>query len=340
MKKSPYLSIVIAARNDNYGGDFNQRIQNFISWNTRLLEKYQLTTEIIIVNWNPIDKTPSLQETLNWAENRNFVSYRIITVPNEIHQQYVNTKIRKTVPLFEFIAKNVGIKRAKGQFVLGTNADILFSEELIKELAKNNLSKYTLYRSTRIDFNISKQQIELSEEQILSNATAIFFKGGTVNINFIKNFKLKKTISSIYNQVRILYLNILNKIPFVNLFTDGELEILKYHCNASGDFALQCKESWSKINAYSEDSLISTHVDSIHLFKNVSKNILIFEFPFFVFHQEHARRFNFDEKNTDMDMMFNKLLYFISDYILNKNTLKEDENWGLSNKKLKENTIE
>lgn len=336
---TPYISIVITGRNDNYGGDFTQRLQNFITWNTALFEKYQIPTEIIFVNWNPIAENLSLKESIDWAKNRKYVTYKIIDVPPSIHQKFDDEKIRVKVPIYEFIAKNAGIRRAEGKFIIGTNADILFSEALVKELAKKNLKEKTLYRCTRIDF-INKGINKLNEEQILSNSTSIFFKGGTVNFNFNKHFKLKKTISSIYNKTRIIYLHLLNLLPFSNSITNEELEILKYHCNASGDFALQCKNSWREINGYDEDSLISTHVDSIHLFKNVSKNIPVFEFPFYVYHQEHIRRFNFDEKNKDMDRMYGILLAFIRKHILNKEPLKNDENWGLLKNNLKETTIE
>ena len=48
--------------------------------------------------------------------------------PSVLHRRL---KYADRLPLFQMIAKNVGIRRAKGQFVLATNIDILFSDELI-----------------------------------------------------------------------------------------------------------------------------------------------------------------------------------------------------------------
>jgi hypothetical protein len=49
------------------------------------------------------------------------------------------------------IAKNVGIRRARGRFVLATNIDIIFSTELIDYLATRRLEAGRLYRVDRHD---------------------------------------------------------------------------------------------------------------------------------------------------------------------------------------------
>ena len=48
-------------------------------------------------------------------------------MPSELHARYPHGD---ALPLYQMIAKNVGIRRARGQFVLATNIDILFSNEL------------------------------------------------------------------------------------------------------------------------------------------------------------------------------------------------------------------
>jgi hypothetical protein len=48
------------------------------------------------------------------------------------------------------IAKNVGIRRARGRFVLATNVDILFPDGLLDAL-KEGLSEGVLYRNDRLD---------------------------------------------------------------------------------------------------------------------------------------------------------------------------------------------
>jgi hypothetical protein len=49
------------------------------------------------------------------------------------------------------IAKNVGIRRARGAFILATNIDIVFSDELVQFLASRRLERGRMYRIDRYD---------------------------------------------------------------------------------------------------------------------------------------------------------------------------------------------
>jgi hypothetical protein len=96
---------------------------------------------------------------------------RYIIVPKEIHDQYVHAP---SIPLFQMTAKNVGIRRAEGEFILCTNIDLLFSDELFEWLAKNKLQKGAYYRAPRADVpcDISEdwtlqQQLDWCKKNIL-----------------------------------------------------------------------------------------------------------------------------------------------------------------------------
>jgi hypothetical protein len=64
---------------------------------------------------------------LRWPADFGPCTVRFIEVPPEVHDRYRHAA---NLPLFQMIAKNAGIRRAQGRFILVTNADILFSEEL------------------------------------------------------------------------------------------------------------------------------------------------------------------------------------------------------------------
>src|SRR5260370_42706153 len=49
------------------------------------------------------------------------------------------------------LGKNVGIRRARGRFVLATNIDILLSSELAAHLAVGQLQPSRMYRIDRLD---------------------------------------------------------------------------------------------------------------------------------------------------------------------------------------------
>src|SRR5207245_3974337 len=59
------------------------------------------------------------------------------------------------MPIFEYIAKNVGIRRARGEYVLITNPDIVFTQELIRYFAARGLRGDAFYRVDRYDVNRS-----------------------------------------------------------------------------------------------------------------------------------------------------------------------------------------
>ena len=51
----------------------------------------------------------------------------------------------------EFIAKNVGIRRSRGEFVLTTNTDIMLSRGVLDALEQRTLQPRVLYRAVRVD---------------------------------------------------------------------------------------------------------------------------------------------------------------------------------------------
>jgi hypothetical protein len=102
------------------------------------------------VEWNPPQDAAYLKDAIRWPQNHETMEIRIIEVPKRIHRKLPGFNKRQ---MFEYIAKNVGVRRAKGRFVLVTNPDDLFSEELIAYLASNRLSEECFYRVDRYDFH-------------------------------------------------------------------------------------------------------------------------------------------------------------------------------------------
>ncbi len=144
----PYLSIVVPSRNDNHGGDLLKRMQIFVTALLEQCRRHQIPSELIIVEWNPPADRPPLAEALRWPEEPGPCGVRIIEVPAAIHRRYRNAD---GLPLYQMIAKNVGIRRARGRFVLATNIDLLFSDELMQFIAGQNLMPGKMYRIDRHD---------------------------------------------------------------------------------------------------------------------------------------------------------------------------------------------
>ena len=144
----PYLSIIATSRNDDHGGSMLQRMQAFVEGLCGQAERWGLDAELILVEWNPPSDRPPLAEALTWPKKRGRLSIRIITVPFEAHMALVHGD---KMGLYQMIAKNVGARRAKGKFLLFTNVDILFNDELIQNLVRENLAPKILYRIDRTD---------------------------------------------------------------------------------------------------------------------------------------------------------------------------------------------
>jgi hypothetical protein len=143
---NPYISLVVAARNDNHGGNMLSRMQGMLnSWISQATA-YGLSSEIVIVEWNPPEDRPRLKDALSWPEGE--CQVRFIEVRPDVHARLPNSA---SIPLHQMIAKNVGIRRARGEFILATNLDIIFSAELMQFLAERSLETGRMYRMDRAD---------------------------------------------------------------------------------------------------------------------------------------------------------------------------------------------
>jgi hypothetical protein len=145
---TPYISVVVTARNDNHGENPLLRMQAFLDSWIGQAKRYGLSSEIVVVEWNPPPGSPKLKDVLRRPESTHPCAVRFIEVPPEVHGTIPNSR---AIPLHRMIAKNAGIRRARGQFVLATNSDIIFSAELMQFLAGRRLEQRAFYRMDRYD---------------------------------------------------------------------------------------------------------------------------------------------------------------------------------------------
>jgi hypothetical protein len=114
------LSIVMATRVDRYGGQESiQRMQNVLNLLDFNLRSLSVALELIIVEYNPIPNAKAIADVIQIPENVSAV--RIIQVPASVHIAlcaHFGVEVDKVVPVLEFVAKNIGIRRSRGRFVL------------------------------------------------------------------------------------------------------------------------------------------------------------------------------------------------------------------------------
>jgi hypothetical protein len=228
------------------------------------------------VEWNPPSDRKPLAEVLVWPKNKQFLTTRIITVPNEVHNKFAHAD---RIPLFQMIGKNVGIRRALGEYVLATNIDILFSNQLMRYLSKKKLEPGFSYRVDRKDID-SVVLADSSKEKILKDCEdhiiRINKKFGTYNYRSIKE-KYESWI----------------KHHKDHLFRKSEFIQYGYpliHTNACGDFTLMAKKHWYDLRGYVELEMYSFHIDSLLLIAAYYSAIqeICLKSPEEIYHIEHS----------------------------------------------------
>lgn len=145
---TPYISFVVWTRNDDYVDDQLRRQQASLDVLMEQMDHHQLASEIIIVEWNPPADRPSLMAALSIPSSTRSVSVRFITAPPDYHRKYAYWDKRG---IHSSVAINVGIRRARGRFVLPRGQDVFYSEALTKFLSETSLSPDCVYRCSRYD---------------------------------------------------------------------------------------------------------------------------------------------------------------------------------------------
>lgn len=138
------ISIIIVGRNDNYGGDFEDRLFSTSRHNVDALRASGIEFELIFVEWNPLRDRKLLSEKIVDA----FPEARCIVVDGAIHTLISENR---HIAVFEYHAKNAGAGRAKGDWILITNPDNFLGSDVLKFLQKGAFDANTLYRAGRID---------------------------------------------------------------------------------------------------------------------------------------------------------------------------------------------
>src|SRR5215475_5574244 len=99
--RGPYLSVVLATRNDDHGGNPLWRLQAFIDTFDAHCRRTGLDAEVIVVEWNPPSNRPRLAGVLEIPASP-ACAYRFIEVPAELHATLAHAA---SLPLFQMIAK-------------------------------------------------------------------------------------------------------------------------------------------------------------------------------------------------------------------------------------------
>jgi hypothetical protein len=334
-EQQPYLSVVATTRNDDHGGDALHRTQLFLDALAAQCERHGLDTELVLVEWNPPADRPGLRDALRWPEPGDHFEARIVEVPEAIHNRLENSD---QLPLFQMIAKNVGIRRARGSFVLATNIDLIFSDELMQFLAERHLDPELVYVTDRsdVDFGLPAAPIDEQLAWCESHLVRVNRREGTYDAATGRFYRIYETPFPIWlgrwvrlarragttlwggmrfagrslstmvrrqppnQQDRERAKRAATSFPqLVRLAWSEEPAQMRMHTNAVGDFTLVSRAGWEKAGGYAELELYSFFIDALFIYEANYAGLRETVLPYAVYHMEHGGGWKPEEEQMD-----------------------------------------
>jgi hypothetical protein len=169
------------------------------------------------------------------------------------------------LPLFQMIAKNVGIRRARGEFILATNIDILFSNELMALVAQKAFRADRLYRCDRFDVDSTiPKDVPLDEKLRFAWANLIRRNHRLAPLDVIApQIEGAPPDVAINTGLASGHFELETERTLSALVAKADVPPLWLHLNACGDFTLMHRDGWAKIGGYAEFETFSLHLDSL-----------------------------------------------------------------------------
>lgn len=160
-EKLDSISLVVVGRNDNYGGDFSKCLQVTLDWNYAHLPN----AELIYVEWNLLKDRPS---DCAWIAER-YKNSKCFIVPEEIHNSICQNP---KMPMMEYFAKNMGIRKATNEWILMVNADVFIGNDVINNMQK--LNRDTVYATHYVSIKWDKKPLADYHQEDKKNVVIAF----------------------------------------------------------------------------------------------------------------------------------------------------------------------
>lgn len=317
-----YLSIVLCGRNDNYGENYLARLQTCLDSVDFLSAAYNVPVQVVFVEWNPPKERKTMRDAVRWGS---FVQTKIVEVTDEASGCLPFAEGNSS--LHEFIAKNVGIRHADGEFVLCCNSDLIFSPVLFEFFSRRELKTDAMYRTLRVDISQLRRMGHATYQDLLAECLANTFQANFLSGTSPLDGRVLSELIAANSQSSFGHDHLL--IHSLGLQRNGaplriEADVLRafphlVFTNASGDFTLLSKEAWLGLRGYLETAC-RNHVDAAFCFEAAKFGVaqVLLPLSMLVFHQRH-------ESAPLRD-------YFTTLAALSKE--QKSDNWGLSGEKL------
>ena len=328
--RAPRVSFVATSRNDDHGGDLQARTQCFIDGLAAQADRHKIETELVLVEWNPPAGSAPLAEVLHRPSTSGRFEVRIVTVSPEVHQELRGAD---RIPLFQMIAKNVGIRRARGELVASTNVDILFSDALIAELRTVPGGK-TLYRADRHDVDVAPtapgtfdEVLGRCKENVLriNRREGVYVDGTRVSPVYQGlGDAVSYNLGSLFNGARAgrrrVDLQRSGRAPSAAATARRLVSSLKallllpaLNVNACGDFTMMTRNDWDGIRGYPEWPVFSWNLDAALLYQAWARGFDLVDLSGPIFHIEHDKGWNPASRDELFERLTSRGVAYVGD---------------------------
>jgi hypothetical protein len=215
------ISAVIVSRNDGYGGHLNERATYCFN---SAIDTYD---EVIYVDWN--SETHSLLYDIK--DNIQFKgNFKHIVITPEIASLLTNHDPHAQ-KCCEVLGRNIGLRRATGDYLVSTNIDIIHPKRDQLEETIAQMDSKTFYTISRrhTDWNMIKE-----------------FHDGEIPFNKWKELREYLIINS-------------EERHFEEVTVSGDDYSI---INCCGDYQISSKEVWNTIRGFEEDLIYSLFADT------------------------------------------------------------------------------
>jgi hypothetical protein len=349
------LSFVYSVRDPDYGEGLLRRMQTSLSTLAETAESEGLDYEIIVVEWNPPTDKKLIADLIQWSQTQSG-RLRFLEVPYSLHRTFPN---HRELPFQEYIAKNVGIRRAKGEWVLACSPDVIFNNSLLATIAHGQLDKSTFYRIDRRDVGVQVPIDVPVQERFRTCSRQLIYintQFGTIPVTdgwdgelhsmtgLVSSRKYRREFARLRAETELYHLFAPKRLR-ENGATKRLLDNLKrlkvpmheVHTNASGDFLMMSRESWFKLRGYPEIST-HAHIDSFMCWTAAASGMKqqIIRGSARLYHQEHDRSLQETFPQTDRRTWEPFILDIIENGV---SPISNSDEWGLANERLKETVL-
>jgi hypothetical protein len=244
------LSAVIVSRNDNYGGNLLER--STYCFNS-MIDTFD---EVFYIDWNSPNGS-LLNEVKHNVQFKGNFHHIVITPENASILTNNDPEAQKCC---EVLGRNIGLRRASGDWLVSTNIDIIAPDRSELEKTLSNLDTSTFY-------TISRRHIDLK---------------------MIKEVhKTEELLYEKWREVRDFYIKSSEERHYEEKTVSGDDYSL---VNCCGDFQIAHRSVWNTVRGMEEDLIYALYADT-----NVQKKAVMHGFQLkalyspALFHIDHGK---------------------------------------------------